>query len=465
MSVLTFRYKLKPSTTQYAALKAPRWHLRNLRNGCLQELKDSYGAARRAASRHGRDRPIAKDWIEVRGEEIREFVAWQDLHEPDLRRRHERAETRRIAKLFEKMADGRTIDLDAVQRRPWKAKTAADFGRPISKADQYRRLAEIRASDPDGIGSIPLTILRDQIDIVHKAMDAFYDRVKLGQKPGFPRFKSYDRVRSYGCGVGTAIQIKGDRLYAPMLWHGGVRINMHRDLEGVPKTVRLIYDGRFWHAGITCRMEDENVVHPRAGIVCGVDAGVTRLLTFDDGTFEENPRYGETAAPEIRRLVRRLARAKRGGHARIKAKRALASAHRRLRNRRLTNRHRIAKSLALRAERIFIEDLNIKNMMASAAGTMDEPGNRVAQKRGLNRGIADAAIATIYRMTRYKAERAGGAVIAVDPRNTSTDCSECGGREPEARDRSSYRCSCGAHLHADHNAARNVLARGLLKAA
>ena len=101
-------------------------------------------------------------------------------------------------------------------------------------------------------------------------------------------------------------------------------------------------------------------------------------------------------------------------------------------------------------------------MMRSAAGTIEEPGTNVVAKRGLNRGIGDASISTLYAMTRYKAESAGGRVIAVDPRNTSQDCSFCGGREPGARKKDRYRCSCGADLDADHNGARSVRIRGVL---
>ena len=448
-----------------------RGHCHRLRNASLQELKDSYRAACREAARHGRDRPVAEDWITVRREEIADFLAWQAVKEPDLRRRHDQAEQRRIAKLQQRIAAGDPKAAPAaLTPRPWKPKSAADFGRPISKADQMRRLAEIRAADPEGIGAVPLSILRDQVDIVHKAMDAFFERVKAGRKPGFPRFKSYDRIRSIACPIGDGIQLKQDvagraALHAPMMWHGGVDMPMHRDLPGVPQTIRLTYDGRFWWATVACEIEaTPGGCHAKVGTVCGVDAGVRRLLTFDDGSFVENPKFGEQDAAENRRRSRRLSRAKRGSRARQKAKRALAAARRRTANRRRTHHHKISKDLAARAETIFIEDLKIRNIIRSVAGTADEPGTKVAQKRGLNRSMQDASISDLYGMTRYKAESAGGRVVVVDPRNTSADCSECGGREPGARLRERYRCSCGADLDADHNAARNVLARGLLAA-
>lgn len=104
-------------------------------------------------------------------------------------------------------------------------------------------------------------------------------------------------------------------------------------------------------------------------------------------------------------------------------------------------------------------------MTRSAAGTADEPGTNVAQKRGLNRALLDAGIATLHSMIRYKASSAGGRMIVVDPRNTSRDCSLCGSREDDALGSERYRCSCGVDLDRDHNAARNVLARGLMLAA
>ena len=472
MEVRVARHKLKPSRAQYALLAKVRGHCMRLRNACLQEIRDSHRAARREAARHGRDRPAPEDWIAVRREEVADFMAWQAMKEPDLRRRHSQSEQRRIAKLRARIEIGDPkADPGDLAERPWRPKDASSFGRGVSKADQMRRLAEIREADPEGIGSVPLSILRDQVETVHLAMDAFFERVKAGQKPGFPRFKSYERVRSIACPIGDGIQLRQNAitgrstLQAPMLWRGGLEMPMHRDLPGVAKTIRLTCDGRFWWATIACEVESvEAGAHPRAGTAIGIDAGIRRLMTFDDGSFVKNPKFLEADAPEIRRLSRRLSRAKRGSHGRAKAKRALARARAATANRRRTHHHKVSKDVVARAETIFIEDLKIRNMTRSAAGTVDEPGVNVAAKSGLNRGMLDASISALYAMIDYKAASAGGRVVRVDPRNTSTDCSECGGREPGARRREIYRCSCGAELDADHNGARNVCARGLLAA-
>jgi len=195
-----------------------------------------------------------------------------------------------------------------------------------------------------------------------------------------------------------------------------------------------------------------------------MDAGVRRLLTFDDGTFVENPKFLKADAPETRRLARALARCKRASHGRNKAKRALSRARNATANRRRTHHHKVSKDVVTAAETNVVEALKLKNMTRSATGTVTEPGVNVAQKRGLNRAMNDAGISILYGMMRYKAASAGGRVMSVDPMNSSNDCSLCGEREPGARRGSRYVCSCGADLDADHNAACIVLQRGLLAA-
>lgn len=135
MEVRTARFKLKPSAQQYATLRTIRWHLRNLRNACLQELRDSYRAARREAARNGRDRPLPEDWIVVRHEEIADFMAWQAMKEPDLKRRHGQAEERRISKVQQRIAEGDPkADPADLARRPWVPKDTTSFGRSISRS-------------------------------------------------------------------------------------------------------------------------------------------------------------------------------------------------------------------------------------------------------------------------------------------------------------------------------------------
>jgi putative transposase len=367
-------------------------------------------------------------------------------------------------------ADGAYGPVD--ERIPgWMPRTASDLNRAISREDQMRDLAEIRLADPSGIGRVPVNVLREHAVIIDEAFQAFFKRVARGETPGFPRYKSFDQVTTLECPFGNGMSfdrssvrddgsIDGCRLRS-MMWNGGLRVRMHRPLPCRPKRVSLSYDGRFWWVCFLVEIVEVHVPHPMLGTVAGADVGVSRLVTLDDGSYFENPRFLLTGAKDVAAASRRLANARRGSRVRQKARKALSAAHRRVRNRRNTWRHTIAKRIARTAETIVFEELKLRNMTRSASGTPEAPGTGVAQKRGLNRVLSDAGLAAIVNTTRYKAESAGGRVLLVDPRNSSLECSKCGTLSRKKVYELHSCPACGLELHRDHNAAIVIRDRGL----
>ena len=108
---------------------------------------------------------------------------------------------------------------------------------------------------------------------------------------------------------------------------------------------------------------------------------------------------------------------------------------------------------------VVVEDLNTKDMTGSAKGTTAEPGTNFKQKAGLNRGILKSNRGRMERMLDYKA----GGMVRVGPADTSRTCAECGHEDPaNRRTQSHFHCTaCGHTANADHNAALNILERGL----
>ena len=52
--------------------------------------------------------------------------------------------------------------------------------------------------------------------------------------------------------------------------------------------------------------------------------------------------------------------------------------------------------------------------------------------------------------------------VAVPPQYTSQDCSGCGERVKKTLSERTHQClKCGTLLHRDHNAAKNILVKGL----
>lgn len=89
-------------------------------------------------------------------------------------------------------------------------------------------------------------------------------------------------------------------------------------------------------------------------------------------------------------------------------------------------------------------------------------GRKAAAKAGPNRSMADAGWGVFLTILTGKAESAGRKVIAVDPRNTSRTCPECGhvAKENRSTQEKFHRVACGHQAHADVVGASNVLRAG-----
>ena len=168
------------------------------------------------------------------------------------------------------------------------------------------------------------------------------------------------------------------------------------------------------------------------------------------------------ASKRLARMQRRLSGCRKGGHRWRKRKSVLANHQYRERVRNRNECHRVTTELVRRFGLIALEDLPVKNMTASAKGTLENPGRNVRQKAGLNRSITEQTWGLLRSQLAYKAEWAGRELVAVDPKFTSQRCSECGVVSAEHRQRKRYDCAeCGMTEDADVNAARNILHKAL----
>ncbi|MGW5649229.1 RNA-guided endonuclease InsQ/TnpB family protein [Saccharopolyspora sp. NPDC003752] len=126
--------------------------------------------------------------------------------------------------------------------------------------------------------------------------------------------------------------------------------------------------------------------------------------------------------------------------------------------------HKLTTDLAHNHGLIAVEDLNVRNMIRSARGTVEQPGRNVRQKAGLNRTIVDQGWFEIRRQLGYKTCGRGGELVLVPACGTSQTCSKCQVRDPESRQGCGrlFACvRCGHTEHADRNAALNILDRAL----
>lgn len=278
-------------------------------------------------------------------------------------------------------------------------------------------------------------------------------------RASFPAFKRKGQHENFRCPDGRWLRAKGNRIKLPKL--GWVRYRNSRRIEGTPKNATVSLRAGKWYVSIQTEREVPEPVHPSRTMV-GIDMGVARFATLSDGTVYEplnSFKKHERALAKAQRAMARKTKFSQNWH---KAKAKVQRIQARIANARRDYLHKASNDISKNHAVVVIEDLKVSNMSKSAKGTKEAPGKNVKAKSGLNKAILDQGWAEFRRQLEYKQKWRGGEVIAVNPRNTSRTCLECGhvsadNRKTQAR----FKCvSCGFEGHADLVAAENIRRAG-----
>jgi putative transposase len=277
----------------------------------------------------------------------------------------------------------------------------------------------------------------------HRAFEGFFRRVKAGTAPGYPRFKSRNRFTTFGYKqLGNGFKLDGRRLSLSGI--GRIAVRWDRHLEGQVKTLRIQHKAGRWYAFFITNVVVQDPLPP-TGRHIGIDVGVSAIITTSDGDKVAHPAFYRQGQGKLRKLQRKLARAKFGSKNRRKVLRAVQRQHEHVANQRADYLHKLSHTLVQEYDGIALENLRVRNM---------------ARNPYLSKSIMDSGWSIFKRMITYKAESAGREIVFVDPRNTSRCCSICG-KVFDDIDLSIrwVTCDCGLSLDRDHNAARNILRR------
>jgi putative transposase len=232
-------------------------------------------------------------------------------------------------------------------------------------------------------------------------------------------------------------------------------------------TVRAVAD--WFEASVLFRVDAVAHEHASPSSSCGLDIGISKPAAVVDDVGAEAT-YGVAEQErlrrndiKLRRWQRKLARQQKGSASRQRTKSKVARAQHKASRIRRDYAHKISHKLSTEYHTVVVEDLNIRGMTASAAGTVEAPGQNVKQKSGLNREMLRLAPAQLVTLLEYKCRKAGGRLIRVNPAFTSQTCSACGTVDSKSREnQATFRCvHCGYTGNADFNAARNIRMLGL----
>jgi putative transposase len=313
----------------------------------------------------------------------------------------------------------------------------------VSRYQQEAELKDIRAELPE-YAAIHSHVLQDVLARLDRTYQAFFRRVQRGEKAGFPRFKGRERFHSFTYKeYGNGARLDNGFLVLSRL--GRIAVRWSRPLEGTPKTVTVNREADGWYVAISCADVPLKPL-PLTGEVTGIDLGLESFATLATGESIANPRIFQVAERHLKRAQRRVSRRVKGSRRRRKAVHLLARAHQRVRRTRVDFHHKTARSLVRQYDTIYHEDLQTANLL---------------RNHHLAKSIADAGWSAFLGILSFKAGEAGKTVGVVPPAFTSQACSGCGVLVHKGLSVRWHRCpDCGTSLHQDHNAARNILARG-----
>ncbi len=290
---------------------------------------------------------------------------------------------------------------------------------------------------------------------LHTAFTRFFKK-----ESDFPKPKKKGRSGdSFRFPQGFVIDQINSRIKLPKL--GWIKYRNSQEITGKAKNITISCTGGRWYASIQTEREIETPL-PRGDMV-GIDVGIARFATLSNGQHFDPLHSFKKHQARLARCQRQMAHKTKFSNNWRKAKAKVTKLHIDISNARKDYLHKASHTISKSHAVVCVEDLQIRNMSRTAAGSIEAPGRNVRAKSGLNKSILDQGWYEFRRQLDYKLAWNGGHLIAVPPRNTSRTCPCCGhvsadNRPTQAR----FECvECGYENNADIVGAMNILSRGI----
>ena len=330
-------------------------------------------------------------------------------------------------------------------------------GKFIGYVAMARRLTEWRnGPETPWLKDSPVHPLQHALKDLERAYKNFF-----AKRADFPRFKKKGQRDSFRYPDPKQIKLDqaNSRVFLPKL--GWIRYRNSRDVLGEVRNATVSFSGGKWLVSIQTEREVKQPV-PQATSAIGIDVGIARFATFSDGSFLAPFNSFKRHEARLRRAQRSMSRKTTFSNNWKKAKARVQRIHARIGNARRDYLHKATTTISNNHAMVCIEDLQVRNMSRSAAGTFETPGRNVRAKSGLNKAILDQGWFEFRRQLDYKLAWNGGWLIAVPPQNTSRTCPCCGHVSADNRQmQAKFACvACSFEENADVVGAINVLARG-----
>ena len=283
------------------------------------------------------------------------------------------------------------------------------------------------------------------------AISRFFENCKKGLtgKKGFPQFQKDCRSVEYKTSGWKLADDKKSINFTDKKLIGRLKLKGTRDLHFYQldqiKRVRLVRRADGVYVQFCVQVDRTEQIEP-SGKAVGLDVGLKEFYTDSNGEMIENPRFLRKGERVLKRSQRQVSRKVKGSINRRKARVILGKRHLKISRQRKDHAVKLARSVITSNDVVAYEDLRIKNMVKNHC---------------LAKSINDASWYQFRVWLDYFGKVFSKITIAVPPHYTSQECSSCGVIVIKSLSVRTHICECGCVLDRDHNAARNILSRGL----
>lgn len=283
------------------------------------------------------------------------------------------------------------------------------------------------------------------------SINRFFENCKKGVpgKKGLPQFQKDCRSVEYKTSGWKLAEGRKSITFTDQKNIGRLKLKGTRDLNFYQpdqiKRVRLVKRADGVYVQFCVDVNRVEMLEP-SGNTIGLDVGLKEYYTDSDGVMIENPEFLRKGEAVLKRSQRRLSRKVKGSNNRRKARQILGKRHLKISRQRKDHAVKLARCVITSNDVVAYEDLRIKNMVKNHC---------------LAKSINDASWFQLRVWIEYFGKVFGRITIAVNPQYTSQECSSCGEVVKKALSTRTHVCQCGCVLDRDHNAARNILSRGL----
>src|SRR6476469_760546 len=323
----------------------------------------------------------------------------------------------------------------------------------IKLVDLYKQCA-VMAKEFEWAGKLNSMARQASAERAIFAIQRFFAncQAKKPGKKGFPQFKKHTRSVEYKTSGWALSTDKRCLTLKDGFAAGKFKLIGSRDLHFYApdeiKRIRIVRraDGYYAQFCINVERKEEPV---STGKAIGIDVVLNHFYTDSDGETVPNPRHLRQSEKALKRLQKRVSRKKKGSKNRKKAINKLGRKHLKVSRQRKDFAIKTALCAVKSNDFVAYEDLQVRNMV---------------KNHKLAKSISDAAWSQFAQWLEYLGKVHGKTVIAVSPQYTSQNCSNCGNLVKKTLSTRTHTCGCGTTLDRDHNAAKNILAKGLKEA-